>query len=709
MKNLKMALKIGIGFGLIVLVMCILSAIALRALNEQEKSAVGISDIYMTELDIGIKIDRAASDALTGMLRYINTEEIQNANDAKTALKEIQAQVGEAEKLIARYPQLEGLKANILASKPVIQAYAGQVDRTVELQERLKQRRFELIEIGERYMNLLDTMLADQNKRLDNTITNFEGTAEISRRLVQTRLLNTMLDLGAAVRMSNFQSQVLRDPAIAQKGLDNFGPMLQTLEQLDASVQRDAAHEEIRQIRETMEAYRKGFEALVNEWKTIQTLNEERSRNIAAMLNNAQETAHIALEQVQELCKTSVTVSGASMRTMIICTVGGVLISFILAWLLTRAITGPLRKSVDFAQTVAAGALDKSLDIDQKDEVGHLATALNSMVATLRQRITDAQDAIAKASAKEQEALAAMRDADEARKQAEQAKRQGMLDAARQLEGVVNSVNVASDELSTQSEQSERGSQQQAARAGETATAMEEMNSTVLEVARNAGDAAGVSEEAKNKASVGSEIVQQVIDGMQRIQKGSEELRTDMVDLSQKATDISTIMNVISDIADQTNLLALNAAIEAARAGEAGRGFAVVADEVRKLAENTMKATSEVGQAIQGIQQSTAKNMSNAEATVTLVREVTDLAGRSGEALNEIVHLVDHASDQVHAIATAAEQQSATSEEINKAIEDISRISNETADAMRLAGQAVQEMSKQAAILDRLIQEMKAS
>jgi len=174
-------------------------------------------------------------------------------------------------------------------------------------------------------------------------------------------------------------------------------------------------------------------------------------------------------------------------------------------------------------------------------------------------------------------------------------------------------------------------------------------------------------------------------------------------------------MNVISDIADQTNLLALNAAIEAARAGDAGRGFAVVADEVRKLAEKTMTATQEVGAAIRGIQDGARKNMDNVDRAVHTVEEATRLAHRSGEALQEIVELVDTATDQVRSIATASEEQSATSEEINRSIEDINRsiedinrISSETADAMRQSAQAVGELASQTQSLRALIEKMKA-
>jgi len=181
-----------------------------------------------------------------------------------------------------------------------------------------------------------------------------------------------------------------------------------------------------------------------------------------------------------------------------------------------------------------------------------------------------------------------------------------------------------------------------------------------------------------------------------------------MATLGKQAEGIGQIMAVISDIADQTNLLALNAAIEAARAGEAGRGFAVVADEVRKLAEKTMTATKEVGDAITGIQTGTRKNMDNVDRSVAAIGEATALANQSGGSLNAIVTLVEQTSDQVRSIAAASEQQSAASDEINRSIEEVSVISNETADAMAQGAQAVAELAKQSQELKALIAEMRS-
>ncbi|MHC1790213.1 methyl-accepting chemotaxis protein [Solidesulfovibrio sp.] len=299
-------------------------------------------------------------------------------------------------------------------------------------------------------------------------------------------------------------------------------------------------------------------------------------------------------------------------------------------------------------------------------------------------------------------------EANDAKRQAEQALKDGIAQAAQQLEAVVEIVTSASEQLSAQIEQSSHGSEEQAQSIAETATAMEEMNATVLEVAKNASNAAGTADQAKVKAEEGAKMVGQVIQGIEQVQNQSQTMKMDMGNLGQQAEGIGQILNVISDIADQTNLLALNAAIEAARAGDAGRGFAVVADEVRKLAEKTMTATKEVGNAIRGIQDGTKKNIENVERTGKNIEEVTHLATNSGEALKQIVTLSDKTTDQVRSIATASEQQSATSEEINRSIESVNRISSETADAMRQSAQAVTELANQAQVLKRLIDEMKS-
>ena len=270
-------------------------------------------------------------------------------------------------------------------------------------------------------------------------------------------------------------------------------------------------------------------------------------------------------------------------------------------------------------------------------------------------------------------------------------------------------VSSASTQLSAQIEQSDRGAGESSQRLGEAATAMNEMNATVQEVSKNAGSASSASTETKERASTGSHIVEQAVQGIEQVHQMSLVLKDDMGQLNEHAQDITRIMNVISDIADQTNLLALNAAIEAARAGEAGRGFAVVADEVRKLAEKTMASTNDVGNAIKAIQESTAKSMTGVDQAVERIAQVDELASRSGRALREIVNTAEVTADQVNAIATASEEQSAASEEINQTIVQVNDMSRQTADTMAEASKAVSDLASQAQRLTALIQEMKQS
>ena len=282
-----------------------------------------------------------------------------------------------------------------------------------------------------------------------------------------------------------------------------------------------------------------------------------------------------------------------------------------------------------------------------------------------------------------------------------------MMRVARDASEIADRVAAASEELSAQVEQVSRGAEMQRSRVESTASAMTEMNATVLEVARSAGQASEQSEGTRSKAQDGAELVNKVVRSINTVNGVAANLQGNMQELGKQAESIGGVMNVISDIADQTNLLALNAAIEAARAGEAGRGFAVVADEVRKLAEKTMTATQEVGASISAIQHSARANINEVGTAVNNITDATDLANSSGEALKEIVNLAAANSSVVASIATAAEEQSATSEEINRAIDEINRIVAETTDGMVQSSAAVQDLSRMAQELRRVMESLK--
>ncbi|WP_421903530.1 methyl-accepting chemotaxis protein [Maridesulfovibrio sp.] len=278
--------------------------------------------------------------------------------------------------------------------------------------------------------------------------------------------------------------------------------------------------------------------------------------------------------------------------------------------------------------------------------------------------------------------------------------------AADQADSVVYELSSAAEQLRGLVGEARKGAMVQSEEAGQAATAMEEMNATVLEVARHAQEAASDADKARADAEKGEDTVAGVVSAIDEVSGQANSLKASMEDLDVKAEAIGNVLGVIEDIADQTNLLALNAAIEAARAGEAGRGFAVVADEVRKLAEKTVQATTEVHQAVSNIQQGAKTNVQATEAAVESVTRSTALAGESGEALARIVSMSEETSDRIRSIATAAEQQAAASEQINRSTETVNRISNETEQAMVESSEAIEKLAQLADNLSDIIHGM---
>ncbi|MCT4535707.1 methyl-accepting chemotaxis protein [Halodesulfovibrio sp.] len=283
-----------------------------------------------------------------------------------------------------------------------------------------------------------------------------------------------------------------------------------------------------------------------------------------------------------------------------------------------------------------------------------------------------------------------------------------ILQVAEKIDAVSVSLEVAATSLLTQINETTSGAHIQQERASETAVAVEQMNATVLEVAKNAGNAASNTGICTDRVNEGSYAVNETVTAIAKVSGEAQELNNQMAGLGEHAQAIGHVIGVISDIADQTNLLALNAAIEAARAGEAGRGFAVVADEVRKLAEKTTSATREVGLAVNSIQSSTTSVAEVVERAVSAVVEGTEKAEVSGQLLVSIKDMMDEAFGEISAIATATEEQSATSEQISKASSEISTITDEGVQTLGAAIVAVEDLQEMVIELRALTDEMKS-
>ncbi len=378
-----------------------------------------------------------------------------------------------------------------------------------------------------------------------------------------------------------------------------------------------------------------------------------------------------------------------------------------------NSITRPLGNLTKASSQVAEGDLNVAIDVedatdDSKNEVRIMSLALSRMVLALKEKIEEAEAAVEESKRNAAQIQTALEAAAKA-EQGANAKTEYVMEVARSLEAVADSLAATTSSLSTTIDECETGAAQQANQIADTSHAMEEMDASVQRVAENASTASHVSTSTGEKAHDGQAISSEAVKSMQEVQGLTTHLMDDMQKLDISAKSIDQVMGVISEIADQTNLLALNAAIEAARAGEAGRGFAVVADEVRKLAEKTMASTNEVAKIITEIQQHASQSLTQTKASFEAIEKATSLVERSGETLAEIYDMTRNSAEQVQAIAHAADEQSNTTKNINMAMTQVNEIALITSKNMSSATLSVQELASQAHELTELTKAMKSA
>ncbi|MGA7826473.1 MAG: methyl-accepting chemotaxis protein [Geobacteraceae bacterium] len=332
----------------------------------------------------------------------------------------------------------------------------------------------------------------------------------------------------------------------------------------------------------------------------------------------------------------------------VICAIVGLLVT-LLGRLITRRLSRRLALVSAAMSRVAEKDLTSRVTLHGDDELGDMGKIFNEMMVGMENMIKSIQDAILSLTDKSKELL-------------------------------------FSAEIMT------KDSDEVAGQAGTVATAGEEMAATSTEIANNCIMAAESSQVANQTAVNGAAVIERTVEVMQRIAEKVKESAATVEGLGSRSDQIGAIVGTIEDIADQTNLLALNAAIEAARAGDHGRGFAVVADEVRALAERTTRATKEIGEMIKSIQQETRGAVQTMEEGVREVETGTSEAGKSGEALEEILQQINTVSLQVSQIATAAEQQTATTSEISGSILQITTVTQETAELSKTSTRAADDL-----------------
>ncbi|WP_423249180.1 methyl-accepting chemotaxis protein [Pseudomonas syringae] len=344
----------------------------------------------------------------------------------------------------------------------------------------------------------------------------------------------------------------------------------------------------------------------------------------------------------------------------------GVVATLLLAWLYTHSLTGPINESLNIAQRIAANDLSKDVPQSGSDEAAKLIAALAAMQTNLRSALTLIGDSSTQLAATSEEMHAVTED------------------ASRTIQRQSNEIEMA-------------------------ATAVNQMSAAVEEVASNAASASEVTSQSSTAAMAGRAQVDETVTAINLMVSKVQLTSTEVQGLAVMATDISKVLDVIRAIAEQTNLLALNAAIEAARAGEAGRGFAVVADEVRALAHRTQQSTREIEQMVGSIQAGTGTGnaVTAMEQTSVQAHKTLEMANGAGKALLEITESISQINERNLMIATAAEEQAQVAREVDRSLVSIRDLSSQTSEGSNQTAIATAELSTLAAGLNRLTKQFR--
>jgi methyl-accepting chemotaxis protein len=644
--NISVRKKLFSGFGILIVLIIIMSAAAYSGFSELKENN------YQTRKTS--TINNLVQDARYNEKNYFLRGHEKYAKATQEAIASALKTASETEKALATPEQIRAMNDIQEELVSFQSAFQNTIDKRAETQkaevsmEASARAAVEQFVAFEQYQQR-----RAMNQLEDGEETNAEQTFVLARRAGE--LARDVLD----ARRIEKNFMISENTEVAEQLKQRISNLDAGISELAAATNTNEGRQYINDIAKAISEYATQFNSLVSSVTRLTELESDMTLFARSAMNQAE-----AAYQSQQLLMAEA--REKTLQILLIITVAALAIAIAAALLITHAIVAPLNRLVEHASNVADGDLRHNISTNRKDELGRLMMAMQVMTENLRHTIKEVADGAALIAS-------------------------------------------ASEELSAVTEQTSTGANQQRDESDQVATAMHEMAATVQEVAKNAESAATYASESDEQAKEGHQIVTSAMTQIEVLSADVDHSADLITRLREDSTNIGNILDVIRSIAEQTNLLALNAAIEAARAGEQGRGFAVVADEVRALAKRTQDSTGEIETLVNTLQQgandateSMRRNSDSAESAVEVTR-------RAGESLAKITESVSSIQSMNVQIATAVEEQTSVAEDISENVVSIREVTDQSATANNQIAVSSSELARLGGDLQRTVEKFRHS
>jgi methyl-accepting chemotaxis protein len=656
MKNMKLAVKLASGFGIL-----IAGAVILGGMSVWQMSKVGIEAGHLSAENVpmfkaSLEAERGIHEARYDIRIYSLTGDEGCRMAGVPHMDLTRQKLKEAQELADKYPGLTLLRDNIRKAADKTAEYNILIAETVSRNKALDMVHSRQNDSAAQFMANCYAFLDSQNRKFAADIQVISAAANLAEqvsvlneRLRKVSLMNDIIDAGNRLRVANWKTQALGDNSITKTAMKDFDVIETKCAELAPIVKTQANKDELAVIRRAAEQYKEAMADYVANRAALTELDVKRNALSDAALEATNANAVACIEKVSAMATQSSANLDQAARAMLIGLALAILLGIFITIILTREITKPILKGVEFANELAKGNFSQRLEIDQRDEIGILARSLNTVVENLQIQI-------------------------------------------REIKEAANVLAASSSEISASVSQVTSGAQETAAAVTQTTATVEEVKQGAHLTSQKTRTVAENSQKGLQLAHTGRKATETVAEGMTHINEQMASIADTIVKLGEQSQMIGEITSTVDDIAEQSNLLAVNAAVEAAKAGEHGKGFAVVAQEIKALAEQSKQATKQVRGILHDIQKATGAAVMATEQGSKAVEQGTKESMSANESIQTLSLSFTETVQSAGQIAASTQEQLTGMDQVALAMESIKEASQQNVASMKQLETAAQSL-----------------